>query len=88
MDFVQRIRVKLEVVRAAVRGLQRLVVGQQRDIVRAPTRAVGRHALVASEHVEIGAVGLGAGGAARCFTVARCQGAAGGDKQQAGLGKV
>ena len=33
VDFIQRVGVHLEVVRAAIRSLQRLVIGQQRDVV-------------------------------------------------------
>ena len=63
MDLVQRVRVHREVVRATVRVLQRLVVGDQGHVV-------GAARLVAHEHVEVGRVHFGLGGDERCFAVA------------------
>ncbi len=77
VDLVQRVRVQREVVRAAVGVLQRQVVGDQRDVVAAPTAAVVADAFVAAEHVEVGAVDLGRGRDERGFAVARCDALAG-----------
>jgi hypothetical protein len=55
VDLVERVRVELEIVRAAVGVLQRQVVGDQGDVAGAGQ--AGR--LVAVEHVEVGAVDLG-----------------------------
>ena len=64
VDFVDRVRVKMEIVRAAVRVLQRQIVGDERHITAA-TR------LVAVEHIEIGGVHLRQTGDKRRFAVAR-----------------
>ena len=64
VDLVERVRVELEVVRAAVRVLQRQVVGDQRDVA-------GAAGLVAVEHVEVGAVDLGRRRDRRRLAVAR-----------------
>ena len=55
VDFVQRVGVELEVVGTTVGVLQRLVVGDQRDVI-------GAARLVAHEHVEVRAIHLGARG--------------------------
>ena len=82
VGLVQRAGVHREVVGAAVGVLQRLVVGDQRH-------EVGAARLVAAEHVEVGAVDLGAGGDEGRFAVAGRQGRAGGQqrggKRQRGL---
>ena len=73
VDLVQGVRIHREVVGAAIRPLQRLVVGDQRHVVAAASTAVRRHALVAAEHVEIRRVDLGAGRDEGRLAVARCE---------------
>ena len=70
VDFIQSIWIHLEVIRPAIRSLQRLVVGQQRYIISTSAVAVGINAFIAAKHVEIGAVDFGAGGDERGLAVA------------------
>jgi hypothetical protein len=64
VDLVQRVRVHLEVVRAAVGSLQRLVVGDHGNVL-------GTARFVAAEHVEVSAIDLGLGGDEGRLAVAR-----------------
>ena len=61
MDLIQRVGVHREIVGAAVRALQRLVVGNHRHEVGTPTGAVGTDVFVAAKHVQISTVDLGHG---------------------------
>jgi hypothetical protein len=64
VDLVQRVRIEAEVVRTAVRVLQRQVVRHERDEVLLA-------GLVAREHVEIGRVDLGVPSDVRSLAMAR-----------------
>ena len=64
VDLVERVGIQGEVVRTAVRVLQRQVVREERDVARAA-------GLVAVEHVEVGAVDLRVLGDERRLAVAR-----------------
>ena len=92
VDFIQRVGIHLEIVGAAVRGLKRLVVGQQGHVVRTATRTVGRNTFVTAEHVKVGSIDFGAVGDIGRFAVARSDGTGDGpgccDHQEAGLGQV
>ena len=66
MDFVQGVRIEVEIIRTAARILSRNVIGDQGDI----TVAAG---LVASKHVEIGAVNLRMLRDERRFAMTRCR---------------
>ena len=88
VNFVQRIGVHLEIVGATVRGLQRLVICQQSHVIRAAARPVGGNSFIASEHVKVSTVYLGAGGDEGCLAVAGCNGTACGSHQKTGLCKA
>ena len=83
VNLIQRVRVHLEIVGAAVRSLQGLVVGKQCDVVRTTARARGAHAFVTAEHIKIGAIDLGRAGDERCFAVAGSHGCRGRGQQEA-----
>ena len=65
VNVVDRMRVEVEVVRTAVGVLQRNVVCDECDIIRAAR-------LVAAEHVEVGAVDARHAGDGGCLTMAGC----------------
>ena len=88
VNLIQGVGIHLEIVGATVRGLQGLVIGQQGHVIRATARAIGGDAFVAAEHIEVGAVHLGAGSDERGLSVAGGHGTAGSGHQQASLGEA